>query len=71
LVDPSLPTGASGYTQSTSLTLIAAPASGWRFVEWLDDAGGSDNPLQIVLTGNTTIGARFEKGCPICGSGAR
>ncbi len=53
-VDPAGP-----YTSGQVVTLTAVPASGWYFVDWNGGADGSDNPMQLTLTDNTTVTATF------------
>jgi uncharacterized repeat protein (TIGR02543 family) len=47
------------YGDEVTLTPLAIP--GWSFSEWDGDASGSDNPLIITITGNTSITATFTQ----------
>ena len=37
------------YEESTVVTLTADADDGWRFDYWAGDAGGSDNPIALVI----------------------
>jgi hypothetical protein len=51
---------ASGtYNGGMSVTLTATPAAGHRFDHWGGDAAGSDNPLTITISGDTSVVAYF------------
>jgi uncharacterized repeat protein (TIGR02543 family) len=47
------------YSQGSTQTLKATPASGYIFTGWSGDATGTTNPLTITLNGNKTIMATF------------
>lgn len=47
------------YGDEVTLTSIANP--GWTFSGWSGDASGTDNPLSVTITGNTTITATFTQ----------
>jgi hypothetical protein len=49
------------YTYNEEVTLTAEAATGWHFVRWTGDLGGSDNPATLALDGNKTVTAVFEK----------
>lgn len=50
------------YSYGTEITLTANPASNYyRFTSWAGDASGSDNPLQVTMTGNKIITANIEQ----------
>ena len=47
------------YATGTAVTLTAAPATGYQFSGWSDDASGTTNPLSITMNSNKTITATF------------
>ena len=47
------------YAQDEQVTLTAVPELGYMFNGWGEDAFGSDNPLTITMTRNTTVSASF------------
>lgn len=51
----------AAYEPGVSATLTATPASGYRFDHWEGSAGGTSNPLQIVVDSNKVIIAYFVK----------
>ena len=54
------PTGGS-YTEGTRITITANPNKGYKFIGWSGDLTGVTNPESILLNGNKTIKALFEK----------
>jgi hypothetical protein len=48
------------YLAGDSVTLTAAPDSGWEFVGWSGGLTGSQNPATVTLNANTTITATFS-----------
>lgn len=50
--------GEGFYKENTTATLIANPASGYKFVKWSD--GNSDNPRVITVTADVEYTAIFE-----------
>lgn len=55
IVDPLL----GAYAFGTNVTLMATADPSWNFAGWGGDAGGSDNPLAVTISGNTNITALF------------
>jgi hypothetical protein len=53
--------GGDEYREGTQVTLSAVPASGYRFLDWSGDVGGSANPTTISVDGDMTVRARFEE----------
>jgi uncharacterized repeat protein (TIGR02543 family) len=50
-----------GYTSGTVVTLTAsADTSKYEFKGWGGDAAGSNNPLNITITGNTSVIAKYS-----------
>jgi hypothetical protein len=47
------------FDQGSSVTLSAVPASGWVFTGWGGGAGGSTNPLTVVMDSSKSITATF------------
>ncbi|RYD28382.1 MAG: hypothetical protein EOP86_23170, partial [Verrucomicrobiaceae bacterium] len=52
-------TGAGEYAFGTTATLTATPDAGYVFTGWTGDAGGTDNPLPVLMDSDRTIGAVF------------
>ena len=48
------------YSGGTSVTLTATPLSGYQFVSWSGDAGGTTNPLSITMDKDKQITATFS-----------
>mgnify|MGYP001626249632 FL=1 len=44
----------------TSIRLWAKPAGGYKFVKWSGDAGGTGNPVEVLVNGNKSVTAEFE-----------
>jgi hypothetical protein len=49
----------SVYPGGAVVTLTAVPASGWYFGGWSGDLTGTDNPVNVTMSSNTTIIASF------------
>ena len=49
----------TAYDHGSTVELTAIPDFGYHFVEWSGDAGGSTNPLTIVMDGYKNITANF------------
>ncbi|MEX0904451.1 MAG: hypothetical protein WD604_15385 [Balneolaceae bacterium] len=49
------------YEHGTIVELTANPAAGYKFVEWLGDITGSENPAQITVDEPKEVTAVFEK----------
>jgi uncharacterized repeat protein (TIGR02543 family) len=47
------------YDHGASVQLTAAPATGYHFVDWGGDAGGTANPITITMDGNKNVTANF------------
>jgi hypothetical protein len=47
------------YPAGSVLTLAATPNSGWSFLGWQGDAGGTNNPLIFTVNGPNNIVANF------------
>jgi hypothetical protein len=47
------------YDCGTSVEITANAGSGWQFDQWTGDAGGSDNPLTVIMDADKTITAVF------------
>jgi len=47
--------------ENQTIQITASPADGWRFVEWLGDVTGTDNPIQIVMNEPKEVTAVFER----------
>ncbi len=48
------------YTYGTGVILTAVPEEGWEFSGWSGDYTGDENPLELTVTGNTELVARFS-----------
>jgi uncharacterized repeat protein (TIGR02543 family) len=53
---PDLPT----YIHGDVVTLTAQPAPGYKFDGWSGGATGTANPINVTITGNTTVNAAFS-----------
>lgn len=51
------------YTTGTEVTLTAEPETGFNFVSWSGGITGTTNPATVVMNGNRTVTATFEKTC--------
>jgi len=49
------------YHYGDVVTLTATAVSGWSFSNWSGDVSGNENPLTIMITGNTEIIANFQR----------
>lgn len=49
------------YTGGTEVTLTPVAESGWTFDGWSGDASGSDDPLTVEITADTSITATFTE----------
>ncbi|NOS70349.1 MAG: hypothetical protein HOP33_10505 [Verrucomicrobia bacterium] len=49
----------TAYLSNSIVTLTATPNAGWAFMGWSDDASGTSNPLNVMMTTNNTITANF------------
>ena len=52
---------ANRYSTGASVTLTALPDAGQSFHGWSGDAGGSQNPLTVMVSSNKVITAQFTK----------
>jgi len=49
------------FGNGTNVTLLAAPESGQEFLGWSGDAGGTNNPLVVMMNQSRVITANFTK----------
>jgi uncharacterized repeat protein (TIGR02543 family) len=49
------------YQYGDVVTLTANPNAGWTFTGWSGDATGIENPVEVTITGNTSITAEFDQ----------
>jgi uncharacterized repeat protein (TIGR02543 family) len=49
----------NSFPSNSMVQLQATPASGWFFANWSGDAGGSTNPLTILMNSNKVVAANF------------
>ncbi|PYJ80444.1 MAG: hypothetical protein DME22_24115, partial [Verrucomicrobia bacterium] len=49
------------YANGATVTVTAAPNSGFAFAGWSGDATGTTNPITITMTGNKTVTASFAE----------
>jgi hypothetical protein len=47
------------YSPNSSVAVTATPNNGFAFIGWSGDAGGTNNPLSVQLTTNTSIVGNF------------
>jgi len=47
--------------QNDTAMIKAIPAAGWKFKEWRGSLTGTQNPVEVVATGDMNITAMFEK----------
>jgi hypothetical protein len=52
---------ANRYGTGTNVVLTALPDAGQSFLGWSGDAGGSQNPLTVMVSSNKVITAQFTK----------
>ncbi|HZQ46818.1 MAG TPA: immunoglobulin domain-containing protein, partial [Verrucomicrobiae bacterium] len=50
------------YPSNSTVTLIATPAGGWTFLNWLDDAQGSNPSFDLIMNSSKKAVARFGTG---------
>jgi hypothetical protein len=64
------PTGP--YVSNSVVYVTASPASGWTFLDWLGDAGGSNPTISVTMDRNRFVEARFGTtlGTTVAGPGA-
>lgn len=55
------PIGKSTYNCGAGVTLIATPASGWRFVRWNGDISSTSSTLGFTLNASKSLTAFFEQ----------
>jgi len=53
--------GGGTYQLGTEASVEASPALGYLFTGWSGDASGTDNPLNLTMDGNQTVGVVFEQ----------
>ncbi|MCW4028890.1 MAG: PQQ-binding-like beta-propeller repeat protein [Candidatus Bathyarchaeota archaeon] len=49
------------FLSGTTVDLSATGSTGWHFVNWTGNLSGSTNPTSILLDGNKTVIATFER----------
>ena len=49
------------YDSGTVVELTATPSTGWSFDHWEGDLSGTDNPIQITISGAKSVKAVFTK----------
>lgn len=55
-----IPQRTTDYSYETLVELTPIPAEGWEFLEWSGDISGNETPVQIRITGSTSITAIFQ-----------
>ena len=55
--------GGTQYTHGTTVTLTAAPNTGYVFSSWGGDASGSANPTTVSMTAARSVTANFGQAC--------
>jgi hypothetical protein len=55
--DPAL----GSYPDATTVSVLAAPVAGYRFLDWQGDLAGSGNPATVVVEGDRTVTALFGR----------
>ncbi len=53
--------GAGSYPLNTNATLTATANPGYIFIGWTGDASGTENPLNLNMSADKTVGAIFEE----------
>ncbi|MGC6456814.1 MAG: InlB B-repeat-containing protein, partial [Akkermansiaceae bacterium] len=53
--------GAGVYRLNEVATVVASPNRGYVLSGWSDGASGTENPLTVTMTQNTTIGVTFDR----------
>jgi hypothetical protein len=49
----------SSYPSGVTVTLTAAPSTGWYFANWSGNASGTNNPLNVTMNSNLVITGAF------------
>jgi hypothetical protein len=49
------------YDTGANITLVAAPASGYRFNNWTGDVSGNTTSVNIIMSGDKSVTANFMK----------
>jgi hypothetical protein len=50
----------TSYSPGETVTLTAIPDTGYLFVNWADDASGTDNPVRITMDSDKSVTAIFS-----------
>lgn len=50
----------NGYLVGASVTVTAVPFQNYRFIGWLGDETGNQNPLSVIMDSDKTFVARYE-----------
>ena len=58
-VDP--PVGTYTYNENEVVTVTAIPDTGWQFDHWEGGAAGTENPLSLTITADTSVTAVFTE----------
>ncbi|MDB6066976.1 MAG: hypothetical protein JWR26_3184 [Pedosphaera sp.] len=53
------PTNSGPYAVNTVVTLTAQPAAGWGLLQWEGAAAGTNQTINVTLTNDVTVSARF------------
>jgi hypothetical protein len=51
--------GLKEYPDKTSVSLTAQPEAGWKFLRWKGDAGGPQNPINVLMDRDKSVEAVF------------
>ena len=54
--------GSHDYDEGSSVTIVATPASGWRFDHWGGDVSGTNPSISITMNSNKNVTAYFVVG---------
>ena len=58
----------ASYDHGTSVTLTAAPATGYTFVNWTGDVTSSENPVTLTMDGPKSVTANYSLNTYACRS---
>jgi hypothetical protein len=61
--------GTGPFLSNTVVSVTANPGSGWTFLQWLDDASGTNSTTDVVMTRNKFVRAVFGTSLNVTAAG--